>query len=124
MDVESSKDKNNLTSFCSCLSTLVTSYSNFYPNKQQKQRNKTREASIDSLNEMDSLLFDNQFKDYAENIADSTQKSPFVRSVPAACFAVDINPEAARISRQTAINNRAFCFDVVNGDLLGPFTPR
>lgn len=45
------------------------------PSNQQKYRNNTRQTSIDSLNDMDdSQLFDHQFKDYAENIADSTQK--------------------------------------------------
>ena len=47
-----------------------------------------------------------------------------VSNSPPACFAVDVNPNAADVSRRTAVANDVYSFEAVNGDLLTPFTER
>ena len=41
-----------------------------------------------------------------------------------ACLAIDLNPEAAKVSRKTAAVNAVDCYEVINADLLTPFEPR
>ena len=49
---------------------------------------------------------------------------PSSSSSSPACLAIDINPEAAKVSRKTAAVNAVDCYEVINSDLLTPFEPR
>ena len=40
------------------------------------------------------------------------------------CLAVDVNPDAAKVSLRTATVNEVDNFQVINGDLLNAFEPR
>ena len=54
----------------------------------------------------------------------ASKSSLLERHISPACFAVDVNPNAAAVSKRTAEVNQVQHFNVINGDLLTAFAPR